>query len=286
MALTTVEGHSVLINTRIIEPKQYKLVEEMIAWGIMKGIFTKDQPPVMKRKQLRESHKALRGLVASPSFISKNIACKVVGVNGELKPGLYDLGVLKISGGGMQQAKIQHTQTTTSNDLPKKNLCGFLYMMHAVGTDFYKVGYVKGKNELAVRERRERLVKDYNRILSLENSSKNLQFKIVCFLQVNYTSESWVSMNKKNNSADWWATSPKSAEDVWHGSIETFHVEFTGKERTQMTEFHRFKRAEAKELEEQFAIGRLPDFPRLRDKRKLTWSVEEFRALLLRPALA
>lgn len=73
------EAHKVLIDTNVVSLAQYTLAQEMMT-------FHKSN--LLTRKQLRSAHFALRGKVASPYFISKNVKCKAVNH-------MYDLSVLR-----------------------------------------------------------------------------------------------------------------------------------------------------------------------------------------------
>lgn len=84
MSFNIVDGHKTLINARAVSANQMKLVGELID---LYGGET-----VITRGQLKAGHLTLRGKLASPYFIAKNVAAQVKGQRGK-----YNLSVFKLA---------------------------------------------------------------------------------------------------------------------------------------------------------------------------------------------
>lgn len=117
----TGEEHKVLINLRALNANQMKLVNDIIAHFDVIGesisskkdasesdnaIVARYADRLYRRGELKSAHLALRGKLASPYYIAKNIACK--------RAGFYDLKVFKLSAEASKVIEL----TTEPTDAP------------------------------------------------------------------------------------------------------------------------------------------------------------------------
>lgn len=97
MAFKKLEGHSSLFSSKSVSPAQFALAQE---------ISEANGGPLVTRKNLKAFHLQLRGKLASPYFIAKNVALKVKG-----STGVYDLSRLKIDAKLAKADMVEATET-------------------------------------------------------------------------------------------------------------------------------------------------------------------------------